>query len=89
MLDTKVSLTDDGGRYDSLKCWGMGNHCLNLKMNAPIMLLMNLKRTISLCNGTHLMVKKLGERLLEAEIITGTNIGQASCNSRDNNVTRK
>lgn len=39
------------------------------------MLLWNVKQSIGMCNGTQLIVKQLGHRVIEAEIITGSNIG--------------
>ena len=39
------------------------------------MLLRNLNQNASLCNGTRLVITKLGTWVIEAKIITGTNIG--------------
>jgi ATP-dependent DNA helicase PIF1 len=39
------------------------------------MLLRNLNQNLGLCNGTRLMVQKLGDNVIEASIITGSNIG--------------
>lgn len=54
---------------------GLPNHRLVLKEDVPIMLLRNIDQPAGLCNGTRLKVRKLGERVIEAEIISGTNIG--------------
>ncbi len=43
-------------------------------MGVPILLLCNLNQSIGLCNGTKLIVKRLGQRVIEAEIITGNNV---------------
>ncbi|WJX66872.1 DNA helicase [Trifolium repens] len=59
----------------SLRCSGVPNHKIVLKLGTPIMLLRNLDQSEGLCNGTRLTVTKLGEHLLEAKIISGKNIG--------------
>ncbi|KAH8968658.1 hypothetical protein BDL97_03G140000 [Sphagnum fallax] len=55
---------------------GIANHELELKVGVPILLLRNLNQSIGLCNGTRLIVKRLGQRVIEAEIITGNNVGK-------------
>jgi ATP-dependent DNA helicase PIF1 len=50
------------------------NHKLELKVGMPILLLHNLNQSIGLCNGTRLIVKRSGQRVIEAEIITGNNV---------------
>ncbi len=60
---------------NSLKMGSIAHHRLVLKKGTPIMLLRNLNVSASLCNGTRLIVKELGQRVLEAEIITGTHVG--------------
>ncbi|XP_022023763.1 uncharacterized protein LOC110924026 [Helianthus annuus] len=54
---------------------GMPNHKLVLKVGVPIMLLRNLDQKNGLCNGTRLQVVKLGDRIIEAKVISGNNIG--------------
>ncbi len=39
---------------------GIANHKLKLKVGMPILLLRNLNQSIRLCNGTRLIVKRLG-----------------------------
>jgi len=54
----------------------IANHKLELKMGVPILLLRNFNQSIGLCNGTRLIVKRLGERVIEVEIITGNNVSK-------------
>jgi ATP-dependent DNA helicase PIF1 len=61
---------------DTLRFSGIANHELELKVGVPILLLRNLNQSIGLCNGTRLIVKRLGQRVIEAEIITGNNVGK-------------
>ncbi|MFS7889517.1 putative DNA helicase [Helianthus anomalus] len=46
-----------------------------LKVGVPIMLLRNIDQKNGLCNGTRLKVISLGNRVIEAEVISGSNIG--------------
>lgn len=50
-------------------------HKLALKKGVTVMLLRNLNQSMGLCNGTRLLALSLGQRLLECQILTGTNIG--------------
>jgi ATP-dependent DNA helicase PIF1 len=50
-------------------------HKIILKKNTPIMLLRNLNQSLGLCNGMRLMIQTLGDNVIEAAIITGSNIG--------------
>jgi ATP-dependent DNA helicase PIF1 len=61
---------------NTLQFIGIANHELELKVGMPILLLRNLNQSIGLCNGTRLIVKRLGQRVIEAEIITGNNVGK-------------
>jgi len=61
---------------NTLQFNGIANHELQLKVGVPILLLRNLNQSIGLCNGTKLIVKRLGQRVIEAEIITGNNVGK-------------
>jgi hypothetical protein len=45
---------------DTLQFSGITNHELELKVGVPILLLRNLNQSIGLCNGTRLIVKRLG-----------------------------
>jgi hypothetical protein len=57
---------------NTLQFSGITNHKLKLKVGVPILLLRNLNQSIGLCNGTRLIVKRLDQRVIEAEVITGT-----------------
>ena len=50
-------------------------HLLTLKIDTPVVLLRNIDQAQGLCNGTRLLIKRLGDRVLEAEVMTGTKIG--------------
>jgi ATP-dependent DNA helicase PIF1 len=41
-----------------------------------ILLLRNLNQSIGLCNGTRLIIKRLGQRVIETEIITRNNVSK-------------
>jgi len=61
---------------NTLRFNGIANHELQLKVGVLILLLCNLNQSIGLCNGTRLIVKRLGQRVIEAEIIIGNNVGK-------------
>ena len=59
---------------NSIRASGVPNHNLLLKIGAPIMMLRNMDQPASLCNGTHLLVDHLGDRILQATVISESNI---------------
>jgi hypothetical protein len=61
---------------NTLQFGGIANHKLELKVGVPILLLRKLNKSIGLCNGTRLIVKRLGQCVIEAVIITGNNVGK-------------
>ncbi|XP_052297322.1 uncharacterized protein LOC127902450 [Citrus sinensis] len=61
---------------NSLKFNGIPNHDIRPKEGAPVMLLRNLNQIEGLCNGTRLIVTRLGKWSIRGDIISGTNIGQ-------------
>ncbi|KAG2643530.1 hypothetical protein PVAP13_2KG340800, partial [Panicum virgatum] len=63
-------------------------HRVILKIGVPIILLRNLNQSIGLCNGTRLIVTNLGDNIIEAIIITGSNIGEKVYIPRINLTTR-
>lgn len=61
---------------NSIKASGLPNHVLRLRIGTPVMVLRNLDPTEGLCNGTRLQITHLGKHLLQAKIITGTQVGE-------------
>ncbi|XP_056843369.1 uncharacterized protein LOC130500247 [Raphanus sativus] len=61
---------------NSLEFPGLPNHRLCLKVGAPVMMLRNLNQNQGLCNGTRMMVSRLGNRIIQADIMTGTDVGE-------------
>jgi len=55
---------------------GMPLHETILKLNCPIILLRNLDRHEGLCNGTRMVITAMAERVIEAQILTGTHAGK-------------
>jgi hypothetical protein len=61
---------------NTLQFSGIANHKLEIKVGAPILLLHNLNQSIGLCNGTKLIVKRLGHRVIKTKIIIGDNVSK-------------
>ncbi len=61
---------------NTLQFSGIANHELELKVGVPILLLRNVNQSIGLNNGTRLIVKRLGQHVIEAEIIIRNNVGK-------------
>ena len=60
---------------NSLKFQGLPPHELKLKNEMPVMLLRNVNPSQGMCNGTRLIITHLGDFVIQAKIITGSNIG--------------
>lgn len=60
----------------SLKTSEFPNHHIKLKVGTPIMLMRNIDQFKGLCNGTRLIVTKMGTRVLEDEIMGGKGHGK-------------
>ncbi|XP_073120000.1 uncharacterized protein [Henckelia pumila] len=60
---------------NGIRCSGVPNHELNLKVGTPVMLLRNIDHSLGLCNGTRLIITRLGNHVLEGQILTGSNAG--------------
>ena len=63
---------------NSLTLSGLPPHVMALKVGSPVMLLHNLCAGPGngLCNGTWMIVVKLGHRVIEAQIASGVNKGK-------------
>ncbi|KAL3625913.1 hypothetical protein CASFOL_030442 [Castilleja foliolosa] len=61
---------------NGIKCSGVPNHELHLKVGTPVMLLRNLDHSMGLCNGTRLVVTKLATHVIECKILTGAKSGE-------------
>ncbi|PIA43487.1 hypothetical protein AQUCO_01900110v1 [Aquilegia coerulea] len=55
---------------------GLPNHKIELKLGVSIMPIRNINQRFRLCNGTRLIVTKLGAKFIQAKVITGNNIGR-------------
>lgn len=60
---------------NGIKCSGVPNHEIKLKVGTPVMLLRNIDHSLGLCNGTRLVITKLGTHVLQAKILCGSNAG--------------
>jgi len=54
---------------------GLPNHKLRLKVGVLMMLLRNIDQSLRLCNGTRLVITRMGKFVLEGQVIFGSNIG--------------
>ncbi|XP_025611625.1 uncharacterized protein [Arachis hypogaea] len=61
---------------NSINCSGLPNHQLKLKIGVPVMLLRNIDQSNGLCNGTRLQVRRLGNHVIECNILTGDKCGE-------------
>ncbi|KAK4511694.1 uncharacterized protein ATC70_007237 [Mucor velutinosus] len=60
---------------NSIESGSLPPHELVLRVGSPIMILRNLDPSAGLCNGTRLIVKSLGVRIIEATVATGPKAG--------------
>ncbi|RYQ82675.1 ATP-dependent DNA helicase PIF1-like [Arachis ipaensis] len=58
-----------------IRCSGLPNHSLKLKIGVPIILLRNIDPAGGLCNGTRLVVRDLGRNVIGADIVSSSNVG--------------
>ncbi|PHT31422.1 hypothetical protein CQW23_27759 [Capsicum baccatum] len=56
---------------NSIKCSEIPNHSIKLKVGVPIMLLRNIGQLLGLCNGMRLIITRLGNRVIEAKVLSG------------------
>lgn len=50
---------------------GVPAHALKLKVGVPVMLLRNLDHSLGMCNGTRLIISRLGKYVLEQLLFLG------------------
>jgi ATP-dependent DNA helicase PIF1 len=82
-LSADKALDDSGKNIDSLPMEylngitvaGFPLHKTTLKVGAPVLLLRNLDPASGLCNGTRLLITRLGGRVIEGRILTGSRTG--------------
>ncbi|XP_061363930.1 uncharacterized protein LOC133307434 [Gastrolobium bilobum] len=61
---------------NTFSCSGIPDHKLILKVNVLVMLLRNIDQSRGLCNGTRLLISRLGNRVVEGTVLTESNIGE-------------
>ncbi|CAH9128946.1 unnamed protein product, partial [Cuscuta epithymum] len=61
---------------NGIKASGVPNHELHLKVGTPVMLMRNLDHSQGLCNGTRMVITRLGKHILEAKVLTGLSAGE-------------
>ncbi|XP_058726700.1 ATP-dependent DNA helicase pfh1-like [Vicia villosa] len=50
---------------------GLPNHLIRLKVGTPVMLMRNIDQLEGMCNGTGVMITKMGNHVIEAKIMAG------------------
>nr|GEU44823.1 DNA helicase [Tanacetum cinerariifolium] len=75
-LGGEVELLYPPEYLNTLQFLGFPSHRLELKVEAPIMLLRNMNLQGGMCNGTQMIIKKLSSRLIDANLITGNKVGE-------------
>ena len=62
--------------FNTIKCSGVSNYSVTLKVVVPMMLLRNIDDAAGLCNRTRLIVTKLENQVIEAKVLSGQIAGQ-------------
>jgi ATP-dependent DNA helicase PIF1 len=79
-LSADTATDDTGNNMENIPAEYLNNitipnfplHRTILKVGTPILLLRNLSHTTGLCNGTRLLITRLGDRVIEAKILNGS-----------------
>ncbi|XP_016178817.1 uncharacterized protein LOC107621299 [Arachis ipaensis] len=69
---------------NDIKCSGLPNHKLTLKLGVAVMLLRNIDQTSGLCNGTMLIVNEIDNNVIGATIVIACfamTINKSQCQS--------
>ena len=66
------------GFLHSIKLNNLTYHKIGQKLGVSVMLVRNINQSLGLCNGTRLLIVRLGERV-EGELITGSQKGHHVC----------
>ncbi|CAJ2631977.1 unnamed protein product [Trifolium pratense] len=61
--------------FNTINGFGLPNHIVKLKVGVPVMLLRNINHSSGLCNGTRLIITRMGKYVLEGKVISGSNLG--------------
>ncbi|XP_057454849.1 uncharacterized protein LOC130746294 [Lotus japonicus] len=61
---------------NDVKCSGIPNHRIVLKVSVPIMLIRNIDQSAGLCNGTRLIVSALTPYIIVATALSGSKTGK-------------
>ncbi|XP_071739969.1 uncharacterized protein [Rutidosis leptorrhynchoides] len=67
---------------NSIEIGGLPKHNLRLQISVLVMLLRNIDQAGGLCNGTRLQIVHLGDKIIKANILTGSNVGKITALSR-------
>ncbi|XP_057422827.1 uncharacterized protein LOC130716812 [Lotus japonicus] len=71
---------------NDIKCSGIPDHELVLKIGTPVMLMRNLDISTGLCNGTRLIVNHLRPNVVGGIVISGTHAGRQTFIGRMNMI---
>ncbi|XP_057730391.1 uncharacterized protein LOC130945701 [Arachis stenosperma] len=71
---------------NQIRCSGLPNHLLKLKIGVHIILLRNVDPAGGLCNGTQLVVRDLATNVIGADIVSGSNVGDKIFITRMNSI---
>lgn len=53
----------------------MPNHNIRLNVGAPVMILRDLDQNYRLCNSIRLVVKHIGNRIIDVVVVSDNNVG--------------
>ncbi|XP_015939661.1 uncharacterized protein LOC107465180 [Arachis duranensis] len=60
----------------TIKSPGLPNHELCFRQGCPVMLIRNIDHSEGLCNSTRLVITWFGNKVIEAEVLSGSNISE-------------